>query len=109
MPIFDRLARFVARQNWLCSSENRMGAADLRPRRSIYSFTGPLSMDLNLTPAELAFRDAVRAWLSVNIPKDWVKTLAAIHDQREHFEFLRAWQRKVYEGGWAGISWPTEF
>ena len=66
-------------------------------------------MDLNLTPQELAFRDAVRAWLSVNIPKDWVKTLAAIHDQREHFEFLRAWQRKVYEGGWAGISWPTEF
>ena len=66
-------------------------------------------MDLTLTPAETAFRDALRAWLSDNIPKDWVKTLAAIHDRREHFEFLRAWQRKVYDGGWAGISWPKEY
>src|SRR6266852_4772299 len=66
-------------------------------------------MDLTLTPTETAFRDALRAWLSDNIPKDWVKTLVAIHDRREHFEFLRAWQRKVYEGGWAGISWPKEY
>src|SRR5882762_11562920 len=66
-------------------------------------------MDLNLTSAELVFRDALRAWLRDKIPKDWVKTLAPIHDQREHFEFLRVWQRKVYQGGWAGISWPKEY
>jgi alkylation response protein AidB-like acyl-CoA dehydrogenase len=66
-------------------------------------------MDLNLTPQESAFRDALRAWLASNIPKDWVKTLAGIHDQRERFEFLRSWQRKVYEGGWAGISWPKDY
>jgi len=66
-------------------------------------------MDLTLTPTETAFRDALRAWLADNIPKDWVKTLAAIHDRREHFEFLRAWQRKVYDSGWAGISWPKEY
>ncbi len=66
-------------------------------------------MDLNLTAQELSFRDELRAWLSANIPKDWVATLAAIHGQREHFEFLRDWQRKVYEAGWAGISWPKEY
>ena len=66
-------------------------------------------MDLNLSSEELAFRDALRAWLEDNIPKDWVAALAAIHGQREHFEYLRAWQRKVYEGGWAGISWPKEY
>ena len=66
-------------------------------------------MDLTLTPAETAFRDALRVWLSDNIPKDWVKNLAAIHDRREYFEFLRAWQRKVYDDGWAGISWPKEY
>jgi alkylation response protein AidB-like acyl-CoA dehydrogenase len=66
-------------------------------------------MDLSLSPQELAFRDELRAWLIGNIPKDWVKALAATHGQGEHFEFLRAWQRKVYEGGWAGISWPKEY
>ena len=66
-------------------------------------------MDLNLSPQELAFRDELRAWLAAHIPKDWVKTLAALDGQREHFEFLRAWQRTVYEGGWAGISWPKQY
>lgn len=28
-------------------------------------------MDLNLTPEERAFRDELRAWLQVNVPKDW--------------------------------------
>ena len=23
--------------------------------------------------------------------------------------FRRDWQRKLHEGGWAGISWPTEY
>ena len=27
----------------------------------------------------------------------------------QHFAFLRPWQRKLYEGGWAGISWPSEY
>jgi len=25
------------------------------------------------------------------------------------FAFLRQWQRQVYEGGWAGLSWPKEY
>ncbi len=66
-------------------------------------------MDLNLSPQELVFRDELRAWLADHIPKDWVKSLAATVGQREHFEFLRAWQRTVYEGGWAGISWPKQY
>src|ERR1700722_9789368 len=66
-------------------------------------------MDLNLSPQELVFRDELRAWLANHIPKDWVKALAAAATQREHFEFLRAWQRTVYEGGWAGISWPKQY
>jgi alkylation response protein AidB-like acyl-CoA dehydrogenase len=28
---------------------------------------------------------------------------------RARFEFLREWQRKVFAGGWAGISWPKEY
>jgi len=30
-------------------------------------------VDLNLTPAELRFRDEVRVWFTENVPRDWVK------------------------------------
>ncbi|MBI2685334.1 MAG: acyl-CoA dehydrogenase [Acidobacteria bacterium] len=66
-------------------------------------------MDLTLSPAELAFRDGLRNWLSVNVNPDWPEEYAAIHTKAEQFEYLRAWQRRVYDGGWAGIAWPKEF
>ena len=28
---------------------------------------------------------------------------------RDRFEFLRHWQRKVYEAGYLGLAWPKEF
>ena len=64
-------------------------------------------MDLNLTAEELEFRDRLRAWLAANAPKDWDKQREKSLDHR--FEFMRAWQRKLYEAGWAGISWPKEY
>jgi alkylation response protein AidB-like acyl-CoA dehydrogenase len=64
-------------------------------------------MDLNLTAEERRFRDDLRAWLEVNVPKDW-------GEWREKpievsFPYLRAWQRKLHEGGWAAVSWPREY
>ena len=66
-------------------------------------------MDLNLTPQETAFRDEVRAWLTANVPKDWKAQQDAQESMRARFEFLREWQRKVFAGGWAGISWPAAY
>jgi len=34
---------------------------------------------------------------------------AAATSEREHFEANRAWQRELFDAGWAGISWPREF
>lgn len=65
-------------------------------------------MDLNLTPAEQQFRDEARAWLEANLPAPFTGVRNE-EDQGEYFDYLRAWQRKVYEGGWAGLSWPKEF
>ena len=60
-------------------------------------------MDLTLSPAEAAFRDELRAWLSDNNPgREPAGDEAA-------FEFRRAWQRKLHEAGWAGVSWPKEY
>jgi len=66
-------------------------------------------MDLNLTPQEKQFRDELRLWLLQNSPRDWHEKLAAEEDQHKRFAFLRAWQKKVYEGGWAGVSWPRPY
>jgi alkylation response protein AidB-like acyl-CoA dehydrogenase len=64
-------------------------------------------MDLNLTAEELQFRDEFRSWLVANVPKNW----PAWHEKplEESFPYFRAWQRKLYEGGWAAVSWPKEY
>lgn len=65
-------------------------------------------MDLNLTPSEVAFRDEVRAWLHANVPPDWEKR-ESHGELSERFAFLRDFQKRVYEAGWAGIAWPKEY
>jgi alkylation response protein AidB-like acyl-CoA dehydrogenase len=64
-------------------------------------------MDLNLNQEELAFRDELRAWLAANVPADWDERREDSMHQR--FDYLKRWQRKLYDGGWAGISWPKEY
>lgn len=61
-------------------------------------------MDLHFTQEDKVFREDARAWLRHNLPKE----------RRPHAgEPLRAydtgWQRKQFEGGWAGVSWPKEY
>jgi alkylation response protein AidB-like acyl-CoA dehydrogenase len=64
-------------------------------------------LDLNLSAAERQFRDELRAWLEANSPKDWDRWREK--PLEESFPYLRAWQRKLYEGGWAAVSWPKEY
>jgi len=64
-------------------------------------------MDLNLSAEELKFRDELRAWLTANVPKDWDERREESLEVR--FDYLKRWQRKLYLGGWAGISWPKEY
>ena len=60
-------------------------------------------MDLTLTPTETSFRDALRAWIAANAPKNWEagQLHASMH---ERFAFLRHWQKTVFEAGWAGVA-----
>jgi alkylation response protein AidB-like acyl-CoA dehydrogenase len=60
-------------------------------------------MDLTLSPSEQEFRDELRSWLEANHPgEDPLGDDAA-------FEHRRDWQRKLYEAGFAGLAWPTEY
>jgi len=64
-------------------------------------------MDLNLSSEEIKFRDELRAWLAANVPNDWDERREEPMEAR--FNYLKRWQRKLYEGGWAGISWPRAY
>ena len=67
-------------------------------------------MRLNYTPEEERFRDEVRAWLAANLPKDREKIEDATGENTDEWmAFLKGWQRKLYDAGWAGISWPKEY
>ncbi|HEX3232445.1 MAG TPA: acyl-CoA dehydrogenase [Pyrinomonadaceae bacterium] len=65
-------------------------------------------MDLNLTSSEQEFRDEFRAWLADNAPAEWTGNTNS-EDRSDYLAYLRDWQRKLYEGGWAGISWPQQY
>jgi len=65
-------------------------------------------MDLNLNPQELKFRDELRPWLQANVPSDW-ETRRTEDDMLSRFQYLKQWQKKMYEAGWTGVSWPKEF
>ena len=62
-------------------------------------------MDFDLGEAEKAFRDEVRVWLKANAPKDD----SAERDQKKLVDNRRAWQKKLYEAGYVGITWPKEY
>ena len=60
--------------------------------------------------AEFA-RDA-NAWFAENTPRDpgFMLPLTFMEvGTDQQFEFLRDWQRKVYEAGYLGAAWPAEY
>jgi alkylation response protein AidB-like acyl-CoA dehydrogenase len=60
-------------------------------------------VDLTPSPSEQAVRDDLRAWLAANHPGPEPEGDVA------GFEFRRAWQRRLHEDDWAGVSWPREY
>jgi alkylation response protein AidB-like acyl-CoA dehydrogenase len=69
-------------------------------------------MDFEYTPEQEAFRKEFRGWLEANLPPDLCLDDAAddrVPSDRETYERRRAWQRKMFEAGWVGISWPKEY
>ena len=64
-------------------------------------------MDFRDTPEEAAFRGDLRAWLASALPEDWAERDP--HVGRWDFEFARDWSRRLYEAGYAGLTWPKEY
>jgi alkylation response protein AidB-like acyl-CoA dehydrogenase len=68
-------------------------------------------VDFTLTPEQEAFREEVRAWLEVNIPRDWEARAMGSADvpRPEAYDAMRVWQRKLYDAGFIGLTWPKEY
>ena len=66
-------------------------------------------MDLNLTPSEEAFRQELSDWLQDNLTDEQKTTRLKGLPEEQSLELRRAWERKLGEGGWLGVSWPKEF
>ena len=72
-------------------------------------------MDIDDTPEEAAFRAEARDWLDAHaIPKGHPDDFSlglwtGAYDEETYIARCRAWQRTLYDGGWAGITWPKEY
>ncbi len=64
-------------------------------------------MDLRDTPEEAAFRAELRTWLETNLPEE--RRGGRGGAQRFDDAFGREWSRLLYEGGYAGLTWPKEY
>ena len=63
-------------------------------------------MDLADSPDEAEFRLCVREWLAEWLPSlPWPEPV----ELTEKLPFWRQWQRMLFESGYAGISWPTQY
>ena len=67
-------------------------------------------MDFTWTPEQDAYRMEVRNWLEANRPQ----SLARGDDPEAGgddgaWQRLKAWHKKLYHAGWAGLTWPKEY
>jgi len=66
-------------------------------------------VDLRMTPEQEALRAELHEWLKENLPWEYgVGLPPRIPDLAESVAFGRAWQTKLAEGRWVGITWPVE-
>ena len=62
-------------------------------------------------PASLSdqtFRAEATSWLEQHAPAMRARIETAATD-RDRFDAGRAWQRLLFDAGWAGVAWPTEY
>lgn len=68
-------------------------------------------MKLSSSPADEKFRREVAEWLDANLCGEFevIRGRGGPGDEHMFVEERKAWERKLHEGGWTGIGWPTEY
>ncbi|WP_233809912.1 acyl-CoA dehydrogenase family protein [Paraburkholderia sp. HP33-1] len=62
-------------------------------------------MDFREDAEQSRFRLELREWLKHNIPEGW-QDASTIEEQRA---LRKSWHRSLYNAGYIGLSWPTEY
>ncbi|HEX5614665.1 MAG TPA: acyl-CoA dehydrogenase family protein [Acidimicrobiia bacterium] len=62
-------------------------------------------MDLSFTASEEAFRAECRAWLAANVPAEPLPSGDTAAGFAAHLE----WERRLFDAGYAVVSWPPEY
>jgi alkylation response protein AidB-like acyl-CoA dehydrogenase len=62
---------------------------------------------LQETPDERRFRQELRDWLDATLPT--LPPEPPFEDWAAKRDYDTGWQRRLYDAGYAGISWPTEY
>ncbi len=65
-------------------------------------------MDLNFSADEERFRQRVQKFLRENLPPGWGQGGGRPAGMSQ-IDFLKDWQRRLYENGFLGMAWPKEY
>src|SRR5258708_26026138 len=66
-------------------------------------------MDLSDTREEAALREKASSWLEATLPKGVANRGFALAIDEESVRALTDWQRRLWEAGYLGLSWPKEY
>ena len=66
-------------------------------------------MNLDWTPADLAFRDEVRAFIAAELTPEMRSATAKMTSVYAPVELSLAWQAKLHARGWAAPAWPKAY
>src|SRR4051812_50048602 len=64
-------------------------------------------MDLRYSAEEQEFRGELRDWLAKAVPT--IGPRPSVNDWTGRREYDTAWQRMLFDAGYAGINWPKEY
>lgn len=62
-------------------------------------------VDLRLNETQESFREEIRAWLRTNVPTERLSPPSTEEGLAQH----RAWERQLFEAGFAAVHWPIEY
>jgi alkylation response protein AidB-like acyl-CoA dehydrogenase len=66
-------------------------------------------MNFQFSDADEAYRQRFKQWLSENVPVGWNEESVEPDTDHERALFRKAWDSKLYTGGYSGITWPREY
>jgi len=66
-------------------------------------------VDFRDTPEEAELRIRLREWLASNLPQGWGTQEWTEQEGDARVAFYKDWSRKLYEGGFIGLTWPKRY